>query len=163
MNIKKSDISPLVIACMGLLAGIILKLFVIDVLHVSGTSMNPTLKDGSIVIVNKLAYGITSPKTRKLIMQWAAPEPDDIVIYLYNNKIVVKRCIAVSATPLDYSTDPVYTLRVRNKRIPLSESQYYRLKNCSKVPDGYILAIGDNYSLSVDSRTYGFVSIKSIF
>ena len=30
------------------------------------------------------------------------------------------------------------------------------------VPDGYILALGDNLSESVDSRSYGFVSVKNV-
>lgn len=164
MELEKKQKShfPLMIVIAGLLIGILLKLFVIDILHVSGTSMVPAIKDKSIVVVNKLAYGIVSPTKGKLFAQWSSPRPDDIVIYLYNNKIVVKRCVAVSSTPLEYSTDPLYTLCVGDKLIPLSESQYKRMKNSDVVPAGYILAVGDNYDVSVDSRTYGFVSEKNI-
>ena len=37
-----------------------------------------------------------------------------------------------------------------------------RLKDAAQVPDGYILAVGDNYEVSVDSRDYGFVSVKNV-
>ena len=47
-------------------------------------------------------------------------------------------------------------------KISLSESQYQRIKYSSYVPEGMILAIGDNYSESIDSRDYGFVSTKNI-
>ena len=35
-------------------------------------------------------------------------------------------------------------------------------QNSAVVPEGYVLAIGDNYSQSIDSRTYGFVPVKNI-
>ncbi len=154
--------SPVFIVIIGLIIGILLKLFVIDILHVSGTSMVPALKDHSMVVVDKLAYGLVKPTGGRLCVQWAEPKAGDIVIYLYNNKIVVKRCVAVPFTPLEYSTDPVYTLHVGDKNITLTESQYQRMKNSAAVPKGFILAIGDNYDVSVDSRTYGFVSEKNI-
>ena len=48
------------------------------------------------------------------------------------------------------------------KAIPLTEIQYANLKKSQKVPEGYILAVGDNYAQSFDSRNYGFVSVKNI-
>lgn len=158
----ESKATPSVIIIIGLCIGILLKLFVIDILHVSGTSMVPVLKDHSVVIVNKLAYGIVQPTGGKLTVQWAKPKQGDVVIYLYDNKIVVKRCVATAGTPLEYSTDPVYTLHVGDKKITLTETQYHRIKDSTAVPQGYILAIGDNYAVSVDSRMYGFVSEKNI-
>ena len=150
------------IICAGLFIGLVLKLFVIDVLHVSGRSMYPALKDGDTLIVNKLAYGLIQPYGEKLLVQWREPKVNDIIIYLYNNKIVVKRCVAVGGQRLAYSADTMYTLIVGEKQIPLTESQYNNLKDCITVPEGYVLAIGDNYEESVDSRTYGFVSVRNI-
>lgn len=124
--------------------------------------MLPAIEDGSTLIVNKLAYGLNIPYGNKLLVQWAKPKAGDIVIYLYNNKIVVKRCVATAGTPLEYSTDPVYTLHVSENDITLSESQYQNLKASESVPEGYLLAIGDNYDESVDSRNYGFVSTRNI-
>lgn len=146
----------------GLAVGIILKLFIIDVLHIKGTSMQPALKDGQTVIVNKLAYGLVKPYSDVLMVQWAAPKPGDIVIYLYNNNIVIKRCIAVEGTPLEYSTDSEYTLLVGANKIPLTDLQYHRMKNNSAVPKEMILAVGDNYAQSIDSRMYGFVPMRNI-
>ena len=150
------------ITCIGLLIGLFLKLFVVDVLYVSGTSMTPALQNGNRLVVNKLAYGIVRPYGEKLLVQWASPKVNDIVIYLYNNKIVVKRCVATGGETLAYSDDTVYTLIVGEKHIPLSEVQWQNLKDIHSVPQGYILAIGDNYEESVDSRTYGFVSERNI-
>ena len=72
--------------------------------------------------------------------------------------------MAVSGDELECSADNSYnyTLRVGDSIIPLTQEQYLNLKNSSAVPKGYILAIGDNYEVSVDSRTYGFVSERNI-
>lgn len=151
-----------IFACIGLLAGALIKFCIIDILHVSGRSMLPALTDGSTLIVNKLAYGLNLPYGGRLLVQWAEPKADDIVIYLYDNKIVVKRCVATAGTPLEYSDNPVYTLRTGGREITLSESQYQNMKTSTVVPAGYILAVGDNYDESVDSRTYGFVSTRNV-
>ena len=152
----------ILVVCVALFVGSLIKFELVDILHVSGLSMSPALKDGDTLVVNKLAYGLNIPYGSSLLVQWAKPKAGDIVIYLYNNKIVVKRCVAVEFTPLAYSTDPVYTLHVGDKEITLTESQYQNLQHSSSVPEGYILAIGDNYEKSIDSRTYGFVSVKNI-
>ena len=146
----------------GLIIGIFLKLFVIDILHVSGISMEPSIHDNSVVFVNKLAYGLILPQSAKLAFQWAKPHYGDVVIFLYNNRIVVKRCDAVGGEHLDYLTDSGYSLRVGKRKIPLTEEQYFRLKNSRRVPDGYILAIGDNYGQSIDSRYYGFIPVNNV-
>ena len=159
MNAQKSFV---LVICIGLVIGALIKFCVIDVLHVSGRSMTPALEDGTTLIVNKLAYGLNIPYGGRLLFQWAQPQEDDIVIYLYNNKIVVKRCIATGGTPLEYSTDPVYTLHVGDRDISLTESQYQNMHTSTKVPEGYILAVGDNYAESVDSRTYGFVAVHNM-
>lgn len=150
------------IGAAGLVIAIIIKFFIFDFLKVSGTSMKPALEDGQTIYVNKLAYGLNNLAGDRLLFSWSQPQAGDIVIYLYNNKIVVKRCIAVSGDLLEYSFDTGYTLYVGEKSIPLTELQYLNLKNCEKVPEGFVLAVGDNYSESFDSRNYGFVSVKSV-
>jgi signal peptidase I len=146
----------------GLILGILLKLFVIDILHVSGCSMEPSIRDGSVLLVDKLAYGLVLPWSARLAVQWAQPKTGDIVIFLHNNRIVVKRCAATAGTRLEYLTDTGYSLRVGNKKVGLTEEQYFRMKNSRIVPDGYILALGDNYRESIDSRYYGFVPTYNI-
>ena len=54
----KKNNSLFIYILIGILLGTILKLFVFDILTVSGISMEPTLKDNSVVIVNKLSYGL---------------------------------------------------------------------------------------------------------
>jgi len=157
---KKIRVLPLILA--GILIGMFIKFFVLDILQVSGSSMERTIHNESVIAVNRLAYGISIPFTSSLIVQWNQPKRDDIIIYLYNNKIVVKRCIAISGDSLDYSAESGYSLLTGGKKITLTLQQYEKLKGTASVPYGYILAVGDNYSKSIDSRTYGFVPVKNI-
>ncbi|MCI7545657.1 MAG: signal peptidase I, partial [Treponema porcinum] len=80
----------------------------------------------------------------------------------HDDKIVVKRCVAVGGAQLDFSDDTEYTLSVNGKKIVLTESQFRRMAQFTSVPEGYALVLGDNYSESLDSRSYGFVSTENI-
>ena len=164
VNFSHQNKMLVLIVCVGLLVGFLLKLFVFEILTVSGDSMFPALKDGEKLFVSKLAYGIVEPYGDELLIQWEKPKAGDIVIYLYNNKIVVKRCVATEGEELECSIDNDYNyyLKVGNSKISLTEIQYLNFKDSTAVPKGYILAIGDNYEVSVDSRSYGFVSERNI-
>ena len=146
----------------GICIGIIIKFFFLDILEVQGRSMEPTLSDGQKIFVNKLAYGITEPFGSSRLFSWDSPQENDIVVFLYKNRLVVKRCVAIENTILEYSTESGYTLTANKKEYPLTELQYNLLKETTSVPEGTILAIGDNYSNSIDSRTYGFVPQENI-
>lgn len=162
---KKSSskhLSPVLFVVLGVLAGIGIKLFCFDLLRVSGSSMEPAIASGSQILVNKLAYGVVQPLGDQLVLQWKEPEREDVVLYFYNNRAVVKRCVAVAGDRLEFSHDFDYSLTVNEKSIPLTEAQYQRLKHNQQVPPGMILALGDNYDESVDSRDYGFVSVKNV-
>ncbi len=145
----------------GLFVGILLKLFVFDIVRVSGESMEPTIKTESTVIINKLAYGLPQPFGADLLIQWKTPKKNDIIVYLYNNKMVVKRCVGIAGEVLDYSDDSQYII-VGDKTFPLSEGQFQRIKFNTVVPENTVLAIGDNPLHSVDSRDYGFIPIKNV-
>lgn len=149
-------------AVTGICIGLFLKLFVVDIMRVTGDSMEPALHDGNLVVINKLAYGLVIPFSSRLLIQWASPKKGDIVIYLYNDNYVIKRCCATGSIPLEYSNDSQYTLIVEGEKYPLSERQYHLMYESKSVPYGTILAIGDNHSVSVDSRSYGFVPEKNI-
>jgi signal peptidase I, bacterial type len=158
----KKKPGPFVWITAGIVIGIILKLFVFDFLRISGTSMEPTVHDGSTVLINKLSYGLVKPGSRDFFVQWSHPKPGDVVIFLHDNKIVIKRCAAVSGTRLDYSDVSGYSLSVGAAKIALTKEEYELMCNSTYVPDGFILALGDNYGSSIDSRSYGFVSVKNV-
>ncbi|GMO59766.1 MAG: hypothetical protein Ta2A_05770 [Treponemataceae bacterium] len=146
----------------GIFLGIFLKLFVIDIFMISGPSMHGTLDDGKIIAVNKLWYGICKPFSDTLLVSWKAPQRGDIIVYLLDNKVVVKRCVAVAGDALEFDADSGYTVKTAGLTIPLTDFQYAMLHASEQVPHGTVFAVGDNYAESVDSRNYGFVSTKNI-
>lgn len=147
-------------------AVVVAKLFFIDFFVVSGVSMEGALNDKSFVAVNKIAYGLVNPVTQKLIFSWRNPSPGDVIFFNLDGKTIVKRCVATAGTNLFYTNESLsgggFWLCFNDKKIPLNESQYQRLKSSAQVPSGMVLAVGDNYDKSFDSRNYGFVSLDCI-
>lgn len=147
---KKTKIVFSIYILAGILCGILIKLFLFDVLKVHGTSMEPLIKNNDSVLVCKFIYHIRKPKA------------GEIVIYKHKGNLVVKRCVATEFTPLEFSQDSGYTLDVAGRKIPLTEYQFHKLNGVQQVPENTVLLIGDNVSNSVDSRDYGFVSANEI-
>ena len=147
---------------LGLLIGLFAKLFIFDFLKTSGNSMMPTIKPGKHIIINKANYGIQNPFTKEYYFTWKSPKKNDVVTFLNDNKIVVKRCVLTEGDSLEILVDSGYHIIINNQKVPLSEFQYLQFAGTKTVPSGYIFVLGDNFLYSVDSRDYGFVSTKSI-
>jgi signal peptidase I len=85
---------------------------VIDYNPVPTGSMNPTILEGDVVWVNKLAYGLRVPLTKIHLAQWANPRRGDIVVVLspVDGSRLVKRVVGV----------PGDTIAMMNNRLVLN-------------------------------------------
>lgn len=146
----------------GVCIGLVLKIFVFDIARVHGSSMEPAVHENSLVFINKSAYGLARPFGSSLLVQWAQPEKGDVILFIYKGKAVIKRCAACAGEALDFSSDSGYSVSVGGKTYPLTEKQYRRIKFDTVVPERTVMAIGDNYADSVDSRDYGFIPVTHI-
>jgi len=87
-----------VLAVLAALAvAVLIKLFLFDFIIAEGNSMEPTIRSGSVLIINKLQYGFRFPGQKRYLIQWAMPKQGDIVVfYMLDESIAVKRCSGIT-------------------------------------------------------------------
>jgi len=74
-------------------AALVIKLFLFDFIVAEGNSMEPAIHSGSVLVVNRLQYGLRLPGQPDYVMRWAAPKQGEMVVfYAPSGEIVVKRC-----------------------------------------------------------------------
>lgn len=111
----------------------------LPILQVTGTSMSPTLEEGQILMASK----------------GNAFKTGDVIAFYLNNKILVKRVIAMPGDWVNISDDgTVYVNDIALDEPYLKEKS---LGDCNidlpyQVPESKIFVMGDNRSVSLDSR-----------
>ena len=121
------------------------------VLQIYGSSMNPILNEGDIVI---------SMKGKQF-------ETGDVMAFYWNNRILVKRVIAQPGDWVDIDEDG--NVYVNSKKLDepyLTKKAYGEcdIKLPYQVPESKIFVMGDNRDVSIDSRstTVGCVAEEQI-
>ena len=136
-KILKSTVDALIVVAA---AAAIIATLVLPVLQIAGTSMEPTLDDGNIVLL---------AKTGKL-------KTGDLCAFYYSNKILIKRVIA---TPGDYLwIEPDGTVFVNGVELEEPYLQEKSLGECDiefpyQVPENSFFMMGDQRETSIDSRS----------
>jgi len=86
------DAKPVLLA---IAVALVLKLFVFDFIVAQGYSMEPVIADGTILVINRLRYGIRLPSNRYLV-RWSQPKLGEIVVFFTpTGELAVKRCILI--------------------------------------------------------------------
>ncbi|MCL1927664.1 MAG: S26 family signal peptidase [Treponema sp.] len=82
---------------LALVLALVIKLLFIDLMITQGRSMLPTLKPGSLLVVNKAAFGFRVPGLGFYLFHWSNPRPGDILVfYTPLGERAVKRCQSVN-------------------------------------------------------------------
>ena len=113
---------------------------VLPVLQIAGTSMEPSLNDGDIVLL---------AKTNRL-------DSGDLCAFYYSNKILIKRVIGVPGDYIWISRDG--TVYVNNEELIEPYVQEKALGECDldfpyQVAENYYFMMGDQRATSIDSRS----------
>lgn len=147
-SVLKSTIYTLiVVAALSVLVATIW----MPVLQIYGSSMEPTLKEGDIVVS----------------LKGSDFESGDLIAFYFGNKILVKRCIAGPGQWVDIDEDGFVYVDGQLLDEPYIEEK--SLGDCNiklpyQVPDSRYFCMGDHRSTSVDSRNtaVGCVSEEQI-
>ena len=140
-NVLRSTIYTLItVAAIAVLVATLL----LPVLQIYGSSMSPTLTDKDIVV---------SVKQTEF-------KAGDVVAFYYNNKILVKRVIALSGEWVDITPEGDVYVGKTKADMQLLDEPYLTEKalgDCNiefpyQVPESRIFVMGDHRSVSVDSR-----------
>ncbi|MBE6778094.1 MAG: signal peptidase I [Ruminococcaceae bacterium] len=113
--------------------------FIMPVVKYYGNSMSPTLEDGQILIVNRMAE----------------IKSGDIIAFYYNNKVIVRRVVAAGNSQV--SIDAFGTVSVNGKALdePYVEKKTLGQSNLVfpyNVPTNAYFVLGDNRDVAMDSR-----------
>ena len=77
------------------LAAVLIKMFLLDFIIAEGDSMEPAIHSGSVLVVNRMQYGLRFPGQQGYLIRWAAPKQGEVVVfYAPTGNIAVKRCIS---------------------------------------------------------------------
>lgn len=148
MKIVKEILPYIVIV----LVVVLIRSFIVTPVRVQGSSMVPTLHDKEILLLKKY------DKSYKRF---------DIVVLNKDGNKLIKRVIGLPGEHIAYKENRLYVNGEEVKEPFLPENLEFPdfdtiLLGSEKVPEGYLLVLGDNRNNSTDSRIFGFIKKEEI-
>jgi len=113
--------------------------FFLPILRIYGSSMNPTLTDGDIIVT----------------MQSGEYKPGDIIAFYCNDKVLTKRVIANTGDWVAIDKEGNVSVNGEVLRERYVTDKAFGETNIDlpyQVPENRVFVLGDNRSISVDSR-----------
>lgn len=132
---------------------VLIRTFLVTPVIVSGDSMDPTLKDKELLLLNKINYRVNDIKRF------------DIVVIKLENKEIIKRVIGLPGEEVLYRSNTLYIDGHEIKNNYNFDTEDFSLKticNCTKIPEDKYLVLGDNRMVSADSRIMGLIDKDAI-
>lgn len=135
---------------------VLIRIFIFDPVRVDGPSMNNTLQDGQIIILDKVSYRKNEIKRF------------DIVVVKLDDKKIIKRVIGLPNERVDIKNNTIY---INGKKLKenygYTKADDYNFEDemgMEKLPGNGYFVMGDNREVSLDSRyqEVGFIRKEKI-
>ncbi|MDD2203253.1 MAG: signal peptidase I [Bacilli bacterium] len=136
-----------------ILAVVILRVFVITPIEVNGRSMEQTLYDKDIMILNVLGYHVKGI------------ERFDIVVIKYSDEYLIKRVIGLPGDVVEYEDNKLYINSVLVKDVINTGTEDFSTTDMLEdgvIPEEKYFVLGDNRYNSTDSRALGLIDKDDI-
>ena len=128
---------------------LLIKQFIVTPIRVNQSSMNNTLFDKDIMLLDKISYRFKDIKRF------------DIVVIKRNKEYLIKRVIGLPGDMIEYKDNKLYVNNEIVKEDFLhKQTDDYKLEKV--IPDNYYFVVGDNRPNSLDSRVIGLISKDEI-
>ena len=142
-NKRKENIQDLISYIVIILLVIIIRVFIFDPVKVDGPSMDTTLANGQILILDKFKY------------KRSDIERFDIVVVKLDDKKIIKRVIGLPNETVEVHNNRVFVNSVEiDNSYASSKTDDFNMDDIGliKVPGDSYFVMGDNRAVSLDSR-----------
>lgn len=153
------------------LLAMVIRAFAVQAFKIPTGSMDPTLKIGDLILVNKFIYGAKIPFTELRLPAFRHPKRGDVIVFIYpedKKKDFIKRLVGLPGEVLEIKDGTIY-INGQPVLDPIFNQRYYYnrgplVQNGEKivVPKDEYFVLGDNSASSKDSRYWGFVPKRNI-
>ena len=146
-TVKKNYIKEFLPYFMIILVVVLIKTFVVSPIRVNGASMDPTLNDKDIMLLDEISY------------RFSDIERFDIVVVKEEDEYLIKRVIGLPGETVEYKNDKLY-IDGKYVKEDFKHKETFDFST-TLVKDEYFI-MGDNRTNSTDSRVFGPISRDKI-
>jgi signal peptidase I len=158
------------VVVVALVLAFLLRTFVIATYSIPSGSMEPTLQVGDRIVVDKLSYHLHGVDLGNIIVFSTPPKEDCAGPPVAN---LVKRVVGLPGQTISLSggnvlingrllAQPWLPASEQGRTYPGPSPEAYSLHHPYRIPHGDVYVMGDNRTLSCDSRYWGPISESTI-
>ncbi len=142
-TVKKNYIKEFLPYFMIILVVVLIKTFVVSPIRVNGASMDPTLNDKDIMLLDEISY------------RFSDIERFDIVVVKEEDEYLIKRVIGLPGETVEYKNDKLY---IDGKYVKEDFKHKETFDFSTTLGKDEYFIMGDNRTNSTDSRVFGPIS-----